>query len=57
MCFISTSILFLAVLVVALLVIAHLSNLYKKVIQQLKLVILMNIVFIVTGPEKVPMSG
>jgi len=57
MCIISTSIPFLAVLVVALLVIAHLSNLYREVLQQLKLLILMSIVFIVTGPENVPMSG
>ena len=56
-CIISTSIPFLAVLVVALVIIAHLSNLYREVLQQLKLVILMSIVFIVTGPENVPMSG
>jgi len=47
MCIISTNIPFLAVLVVALLVIAYASNLYKEVIQQLKLVIMMSVVFIV----------
>ena len=47
MCIISTSIPFLAALVVALLVIAYASNLYKEVIQQLKLVIVMSILFII----------
>jgi hypothetical protein len=56
-CIISTSIPFLAVLVVALVIIAHLSNLYREVLQQLKLVILMSFVFNVTVPENVPMSG
>jgi energy-coupling factor transport system permease protein len=47
MCIISTSIPFLAALVVALLVIAYASNLYKEVIQQLKLVIVMSLLFII----------
>ncbi len=47
MCIISTSIPFLAALVVALLVIAYASNLSREVIQQLKLVIVMSILFII----------
>jgi energy-coupling factor transport system permease protein len=47
MCIISTSIPFLAVLVAALLVLAYACNLFKEVIQQLKLVIVMSILFII----------
>jgi energy-coupling factor transport system permease protein len=47
MCIISTSIPFLAVLVIVLLIIAYASHLYHEVIQQLKMVIIMSIVFIV----------
>ncbi len=47
MCIISTNILFLAILVAVLLIIAYASNLYKEVIAQLKLVILMSVVFII----------
>ena len=47
MCIVSTSIPFLAALVVALLVIAYASNLSREVIQQLKLVIVMSILFII----------
>ena len=47
MCIISTNIPFLAVLVAALLVVAFISNLFTEVIQQLKLVIVMSILFII----------
>jgi energy-coupling factor transport system permease protein len=47
MTIISTSIPFLAALVVALVAIAYACNLYREVIQQLKLVIVMSILFIV----------
>ena len=47
MCMISTSIPFLAGLVFAMLVLAYAGDLHREVIQQLKLVILMSIVFIV----------
>ncbi|MFA5221999.1 MAG: energy-coupling factor transporter transmembrane component T [Methanoregula sp.] len=47
MCIVSTSIPFLAALVIALLVLAYAGNLYREVIQQLKLVIVMSILFII----------
>jgi energy-coupling factor transport system permease protein len=46
MCIISTSLLFLAALVVALLITAYLSNLYDEIIRQSKLIVMMSIVFI-----------
>ena len=53
-CIISTSLLFLAALVLALLTIAYVSNLYDEIILQSKLVVMMSIVFIVITLLTVP---
>ena len=47
MCILATSIPFLTLMVIALLVIAYLSHLHREVIQQLKLVLIMSVVFII----------
>ena len=47
MCIISTSLLFLASLVLALIIIAYVSNLYGEIIRQSKLIVIMSIMFIV----------
>jgi energy-coupling factor transport system permease protein len=47
MCIISTSLVFLAALVIALLIIAYLSSLYDEIILQSKIIVMMSIVFII----------
>jgi len=47
MCIITTNLVFLAILVIALLVIAYLSQLHKEVLQQTKLILVMSVMFII----------
>jgi energy-coupling factor transport system permease protein len=47
MCIISTSLVFLAALVISLLIIAYLSSLYDEIILQSKIIVMMSIVFII----------
>ena len=47
MCIIATNLVFLAILVIAIIVIAYVSRLHKEVLQQTKLILLMSVVFII----------
>ena len=47
MCIIATNLVFLAILVIAIIVIAYVSQLHKEILQQTKLILLMSVVFII----------
>jgi energy-coupling factor transport system permease protein len=47
MCIIATNLVFLAILVAAILIIAYFCRLYKEVLQQTKLILVMSVVFII----------
>ena len=57
MCIISTSLLFLVMLVFVLLLISYFSNLYDEIIGQSKLIIMMSLVFIVITLITMPNGG
>jgi energy-coupling factor transport system permease protein len=57
MCILSTSLLFLIALLIAILLIAYFSRLYTEVIQQSRLIVLMSIVFIIITLITMPNGG
>ena len=57
MCIISTNLVFLLALVLAILLIAYLGKLYTEVIQQSRLIVMMSIVFIIITVITMPNGG
>jgi energy-coupling factor transport system permease protein len=57
MCIISTNLLFLLALVLAILLIAYLGKLYAEVIQQSRLIVMMSIVFVIITVITMPNGG